>query len=254
MILRGCLIVSRLSNYYPSRFIGFAFLTGSYIPVGREFDLDTRLETMRAAFGYDIFGYWAFFSEEDADQIIESHWDSFFGIIYPSDPILWKTNMAPRGAMKDSVLADEKFPLPSYMTEDDKRRIKESLLSEGRGMKAPLTWYRMAVGGVLGKDESQIPPDRQLPPTATPIFFGAALQDYICLAVMGKKLFAGEAFSKHESITIRDFDADHWLMINLPEEVNRELGAWVDETLRKEREKSSATTSSASSSSRCRVL
>lgn len=44
-------------------------------------------------------------------------WDTFFAILWPHDPILWKTDLAPIGAFEAALLADKKAPLPSYLTE-----------------------------------------------------------------------------------------------------------------------------------------
>ncbi|KAL4245621.1 AB hydrolase superfamily protein [Abortiporus biennis] len=225
----GTLVVSRLSNYYPERFIGFAFLAGSYIPVTREFDMNDRLSAMRQRYGYDVFGYWLFFGAEDAESIIHNHWDSFFGIMYPHDPALWKTHFAPVGAMKQSLLADEKFPLPSYMSPADKQSISDALLNQG--MSAPLAWYRMATSHHYAADES-VPLNQSLPPASTPIFFGGAKYDYVCRSDMGTRLFASDMFKKH-NVTIREFEADHWLILSVHKEVNRELEAWLENVVRK---------------------
>ena len=45
-------------------------------------------------------------------------WDTFFGILWPHDPILWKTDLAPTGACEAALLADKKTPLPWYLTEE----------------------------------------------------------------------------------------------------------------------------------------
>lgn len=55
-------------------------------------------------FGYELFGYWKFFSEEGADNIIEAHWQSFMSILYVKDPNKWITDFAPTGALKSWVL------------------------------------------------------------------------------------------------------------------------------------------------------
>ena len=71
-----------------------------------------------------------------------------------------------------------------------------------------------------------IPEVRRLPPTSSPIFFGAALKDYICLAPMQKQVFIDPRFKDHQ-VTIKDFDADHWLILSHADEISRELDSWL---------------------------
>lgn len=74
--------------------------------------------------------------------------------------------------------------------------------------------------------------DRYLPPTTSPIFFGAALKDYICLAPLQKRTFADPKFKDHQ-VTIRDFDADHWLILSHADEINKELDTWLESVIPK---------------------
>lgn len=48
----------------------------------------------------------------------EGQWDSFFSIIWPRDPQVWKTHFCPEGAVKAWLLADTQTPLVSYLTEE----------------------------------------------------------------------------------------------------------------------------------------
>lgn len=43
---------------------------------------------------------------------------------------------------------------------------------------------------------------------------------------MQKKVFTAPQFKDHQ-ITIRDFDADHWLILSHADEINRELDGWL---------------------------
>lgn len=57
-----------------------------------------------------------------------------------------------------------------------------------------------------------------------PVFFGAALRDYICLESMGKVYTA--QYCKGGT-TVRDFDTGHWVMLEAKDEVNKELSEWI---------------------------
>lgn len=110
----------------------------SYVPPAPQFEVNAILELTKKTFGYELFGYWLFFSEDGADKVIEKHvstlnlvncygsfthfsslqWDSFYSVLFPSDPGSWKTDLAPRGALKAYLEADKKGPLPPYVTEE----------------------------------------------------------------------------------------------------------------------------------------
>jgi soluble epoxide hydrolase / lipid-phosphate phosphatase len=132
---RGCGVVSRLGNLYPERVIAFAFLSVGYICPSPEADFSTTLAMSKQAFGYELFGYWLFLSEDGADKVIENYvclfpcscvhlgmnieqWDSFLSLVWPRDPMIWRTDMCPVGAAKAWILADKQTPLPWYMTKE----------------------------------------------------------------------------------------------------------------------------------------
>jgi soluble epoxide hydrolase/lipid-phosphate phosphatase len=70
---RGCSVVSRLGNLYPERMMAFAFLAVGYMRPSPESDISMSLAISKQAFGYELFGYWLFFSEDGADKVIENH-------------------------------------------------------------------------------------------------------------------------------------------------------------------------------------
>lgn len=72
-INRGSKVTSRLANIYPERFAAFAFLAVSYVTPNPQFDIQTALDMTKKMVGYEIFGYWLFFSEDEADKLIETH-------------------------------------------------------------------------------------------------------------------------------------------------------------------------------------
>lgn len=79
---------------------------------------------------------------------------------------------------------------------------------------------------------TDVPPERALPPKSAPIFFAGGKQDCVCLVSVAHALFADEAF-KHHHITIRDYDADHWLNLSHADEITRELERWIENVVLK---------------------
>lgn len=78
MVSRGALATSRLHSYYPERFTAYAFLAVSYLAPNPIFNLAETLSATKKLIGYEICGYWKFFSEEGADKTIEDNVCPFF--------------------------------------------------------------------------------------------------------------------------------------------------------------------------------
>ena len=135
-LFRGSILTSRLSVYFPDRFIGFAFLGVAYSPPRPKFNYEEALAQATKFIGFEAIGYWSFFNEDDAAQTIEEHvrnasispapyftdtsfqFESFYSILFASDAKLWKTNLAPLGALKAWLLEDKKTETASYLSEE----------------------------------------------------------------------------------------------------------------------------------------
>lgn len=73
---RGCVLLSRLANHHPSRFLSYAYLDVAYSPPQARLDFDAINainQKTHEALGYHVFGYWVFFSEPDAGELLDSH-------------------------------------------------------------------------------------------------------------------------------------------------------------------------------------
>lgn len=224
----GSTAVSSLSYFFPERVLAYAFFAVPYTIPDPSITPEKLLAMMKKVLGYETVGYWYFFSENGADKVVLEHWDSLFSLLFPSDPTHWRTHVGPTGKLKEWALSGRREPLPSYMSPEDKRRIS-AVFREG-GFAAPFCWYKVNTLGHATEDRKKVPRSNQFPPSSCPIFFGAALQDYICTAAAGKHVFKRKEFANHD-ITVRDFDADHWLILSMPDQINRELGQWLERIL-----------------------
>ena len=162
--------------------------------------------------------------------------------MFPSDPSIWKERIGAVGGLKRSLLEDFQAPLPPYFSEQDKKDYIETFRKGG--FAAPNCWYKVMMNQMGPRDDQRtcddnlwpsvlltlvadIPEDRKYPPTTTPIFYGAARQDAICLATAATSVFRGSGFSDHQ-VTIKEYDAGHWLMLSHPDVINRDLEVWID--------------------------
>ncbi|KAI0348477.1 alpha/beta-hydrolase [Trametopsis cervina] len=225
----GAKAVSRLANHHPERFYAYAFLAVPFWAPRPPMDHDEFLKQIKARYGYELFGYWEYYASGEFDGDFRAHSDAVFHIVYPTDPAVWVTHWAPRGALKSTILSDFNTPLPTYRTEEDKKTFID--LFTKNGFDAPTQWYAVMTSKKSAEDDMRtIPENHRFPPVNVPIFFGAARDDGVCTPQLGYDAFAVEEF-KHHNVTIREFDGGHWIIFSHADEINKELLSWIEGTV-----------------------
>lgn len=222
----GSAAVSRLSNYHPDRFLAYAFFAVQYLPVEPPANFTEVLAAQMAQFGYELYGYWFFYVEKDANAILQEHMDSFVSIIYPYDPIYWETRLAPLGALKKNLLANFLAPHPAYISEPEIEYFKAYY--RANGFDAPDAWYKIMTSNLAALDDEQIPAERQFPPASAPVFYGGVKQDRICLFENALAVFDGPGFAGH-NVTIKEYDSDHWVILSHADDIVSDLDAWLQD-------------------------
>lgn len=78
-----------------------------------------------------------------------------------------------------------------------------------------------------------IPQDRRFPPVSSPLFFGAALKDVVCIPAIGAPSMKQPSLKDH-NVTIKEYDKDHWLILHpeTAEAVKRDLNAWIEDVVK----------------------
>lgn len=71
LFIRGSFMVSRLANYFPERFLKFVFIDIAYQAPRGYFNVDAINATSEKMLGYPIFGYWYFFNDADAAELMD---------------------------------------------------------------------------------------------------------------------------------------------------------------------------------------
>ncbi|KAJ7592486.1 Alpha/Beta hydrolase protein [Mycena floridula] len=223
----GSKFVSRLANYYPERFIAFAFLAVGNMPPSpqlvkfEDFLAEVHLGVTKAIAGYELFGYWEFLSQKGADTIVLGHMDSFMSLLF-GDSELKKDNFAQTGGLEAWLKADKIADIQDYVSADEVKHHRE-ILQKG-GMAGPLCYY----GIMTSKDNIDFNDNLAIPKqnimVTKPVFFGAALRDVVALASVQKMILAKTC----TNTTVCDYDAGHWVMVEKKDEVNRDLLAWIE--------------------------
>ncbi|KDR85323.1 hypothetical protein GALMADRAFT_234143 [Galerina marginata CBS 339.88] len=215
----GSKIVSRLANFYPERFVAFGFLAVPYWAPRPKSQIDYSLKLTKKMCGYELCGHTLFYSEEGTDRLIESRLDSFFSAIFPSDPKMWVTQVAPTGALKSWLEQGKKTKMASYVTPED-ISVWGNLIARD-GIASALCWHKALVSGVNADDDKPIPLERY--PVKKPVFFAAANHDYISRSILGVAITNYHCTNP----TVREFHEGHWLMLSSPAEVNVALVSWI---------------------------
>lgn len=73
----GSFFLSRLANYHSTRFYSYSFMAVGYMPPNVVFDLESANAELKREVGYDTFGFWEFFLEEDAAVVLKQHVSAF---------------------------------------------------------------------------------------------------------------------------------------------------------------------------------
>ncbi|TFY71296.1 hypothetical protein EVG20_g1710 [Dentipellis fragilis] len=218
----GCRAASRLVNLHPDRVAGIAFLGASYVPPDPNFDHKAANEFIKSAFGRELLGYFEFLSEPGADKLIEKNIDSFLGLFFPNPPELWIEHLGPSGAAKAWVESNKQSPAPAYFCDQVKEHYKKVLLAGG--LAAPLCYYTVNAQGLNAKDDASVPESAY--EITKPIFFAAANKDFVALPQIGD--FVLQKYAKG-SVTRREFDSDHWIMMSHSPELNKAFDEWLAE-------------------------
>jgi pimeloyl-ACP methyl ester carboxylesterase len=204
---------SRFALYYPERTLGLVLISIGYDQPSM-FDLDQALKNTKEACGFELFGYWQFFSSDDAAKIIENNLESFIDILYSSNTTLFITDFAPVGKLREWLINKKRTDRASYMTRNDYKIVHEYL---AHGMQSKLNWYKAAIDNVNWEDEKNIDPVIRQPF----LFIQDAISN-ICL---------GSSLAKQRQVTpnsdVITLDTWHWVMQENPDAVNRAINEWI---------------------------
>ncbi|OCL10067.1 epoxide hydrolase [Glonium stellatum] len=217
----GVGLISRLATYHRHRFYGIATIAVSYVEPGLVWDIDGMIKLTESLFGYPTYGYWKWHNTEQAIVDNNEHPASAFNLVYPHDPMLYRTDFAPVGKAAEFVSSGKITPLPSWYDLAE-YTTRDRIFSTG-GYAGPLSWYKAAMRGVNAEDEDAVLEEDK--PCPLPNLFIAARYDYVTRAdlqsTQGKKWVP--------DIRIETLDCGHWVQLEMPDEVNRLIVGFGEE-------------------------
>ncbi|THV00051.1 alpha/beta-hydrolase [Dendrothele bispora CBS 962.96] len=215
----GSKTVSRLINYYPERFTGFAFLGLGYIPPEAFVLPYTERNTLsKSVLGYENYGYWEFFSSDGADQSIMDNLDSLFDILYAKETVSAIKDFAPLGALEGFIKNGRRTTTAAYVKPEE-RAIQMDTLRRG-GMTGPLNWYKIVTSTSIERDDDQVSP-------LSSFICRRQLTNFVSCIGIPKEMASVLQYSESD-VTVREYNASHWVMMEARDEVNRDLLEWIE--------------------------
>lgn len=154
----GTYLLSQLTFYHDARFCKYVFLSVPHTMPGRFTDLEKFNKMTMAEDGYEKFGYQLFLGDTSrAGRILGKNWEAFHNMIYPADPGVWKTHMAPTGALENyltiySAEESKRFGA-DWVTEEDGRRHHEAF---GDNYEATVKWYERGNASLGVREEIEM--------------------------------------------------------------------------------------------------
>ncbi|KAK1221426.1 hypothetical protein PQX77_015764 [Marasmius sp. AFHP31] len=217
----GAKVVSRLGNYFPERFSAFGFLAvGNLGPAFFETPYSVAVNLTKAVLGYENFGYWDFFARPGAHEILEDHLESLFSIVHTADAVELIEHWSPLGALEAWVTEDRRSASSVWTPEEEAHYLQAYRLPNA--VEASLAWYKIVVSDIEAQDNKNIPPENVV--LKKPVFFGAALQDFVAIAPVQVKA----TLDTSTNSTIHLYNAGHWVHWETKDEVNRDLLSWIE--------------------------
>ncbi|KAJ7183399.1 hypothetical protein C8R46DRAFT_1066900 [Mycena filopes] len=147
--------------------------------------------------------------------------DSFFSLVFPLSPDIWKDNMCVAGGAQTWIEGNKTTALPAHITPEDKEYYANSLRSGG--LTAPLCWYKVLVDKSNGEDDANVPSTAY--ELNKPVLFVAFNKD-----VIGLPVFGDTTHSRYVKgpLTRKEVEGDHWAVMSHAVELNEILVKWIE--------------------------
>lgn len=215
----GTYLLSQLAFRYPLRFEKLVFLSVPYSPPGRPMDIASINKATRRKFGFEQFGYWLFLASDGAGKLMGENWESFFSIVYPATPSIWKTAFAPIGGLRDWLASKSKTHVASYITDEDKQHHHKAF---GNDYSACNNWYKRGIRNLGVEEEKKMLEEGKIQSRiGKETLMVTGLRDVVCTAQRAR--VAMGASVERGRLRVVDLDAGHWVMLESAEETNRVL-------------------------------
>ncbi|KUJ06284.1 alpha/beta-hydrolase [Mollisia scopiformis] len=221
----GSFLLSRLMNYCPILFSKLVFLDVGYSAPGTGLTEQTVKyvnSMVQEHMGYSVFGYFLFFKEDHAAQLMNAHVDSMQSLMHSRDAELGKKYMGAEGGTRNWLEAGKVADPPSYRTKEDIEYDRVFFSAENGGYGPCLNWYISQLNDINREDDKGILEKNHT--LQQPTLLVSSNNFITAAADMASQMRPLAPKMKEESL-----DAGHWLMLEKPNEVNVMIEKFLEE-------------------------
>lgn len=160
----------------------------------------------------------------EGPQLTSSKWESFFSVVYPENPSIWKTAFAPLDSLKSFLTSKSRTHIASYI---DQSSIDYHHAAFGNDYSACLNWYKRGIRNLGVEEEERLLKEGKIrEKIGKETLFVGGLKDVVCGAERGKVSMRGSV--ERGRLRCVDVDTGHWIMLEQVEETNRLLGEFFE--------------------------
>lgn len=219
----GAMVAARFYNYHPDMVVGLILLNVAYAPPSADkFDLDAVNALTTQAFGYPIYGYWHFFTSDQAPAIMQANADRLFATIHAKDDkTVGRFFASSEQARK--FLEDHSTPLPEvreYAKDPAFRSRWIDRLSKD-GFAGAQQFYVATVSNVQWEEDSKIPKEQWT--VKVPHLYIGCAGDPVCRV----ELLEPSRPLLPDLEAPATLDSGHWSPYEVPDECARLMGDWL---------------------------
>ncbi|PBP21085.1 alpha/beta-hydrolase [Diplocarpon rosae] len=235
----GSFLLSRLANYFPDLFLKLAFLDVGYSTPGHGLTRETVEfvnKSVQEAMGFEIFGYFLFFDEEDAAELMGLNasliWsfifcsllgevDSLQSLMHSTNNELGKEYMGATGGMRKWLSEKRIAKREDWLEPEAIEHDRKLFARETGGYAAALNWYRAQLHDINAEDEKAIPEANCI--LNQPVLLITTDNFISATADMATQM----KFSAPK-LQVEEVEGSHWVMLQKKSEVSGILCRFVE--------------------------
>ncbi|KAF8999695.1 Alpha/Beta hydrolase protein [Cyathus striatus] len=208
----GVLIGTRLVNNHLNCVQASIFVSHGCVQPDPQFNYKILIEKLNAAVGYDVYGYWDFFTSDGAAEYI-------YTLFFAVEPDVVVAEMATRGRFRPWMENKNLSDAPAFWTVEDKRKHQAALMKGG--LTGPLNWYVARMRELDNEDDAAVPKENYR--FRTPTLYIPTLKDMICIPAINE----AELRKYCDNLSVKVIDSTHWVMLEKPAELNEAIGEFL---------------------------
>ncbi|TVY15126.1 Bifunctional epoxide hydrolase 2 [Lachnellula arida] len=238
----GSFLLSRMANFHPGLFSKYVFVDVGYSPLGQGLtrkNVEFINAMVQQHMGFSVFGYFLFFDEKDAAEIMDKNIDSVESLFHVEDDELKKKYMGAPGGTRTWFEAGMTAPKPAYLTAEDQADFRKEFAPSKGGFAPAINWYRAQLHDINAVDEKGLFPSCTNIMSQLLILEAEIPQENYklqqpTLLLTGNNIITATAdFPKQmkpnaPNLEVKNFDAGHWIQLEKPDETNETLGAFFE--------------------------